>query len=465
MIFCALCVLFGKEGNEYCNEVRMKVQIETMSPYERKIFFEIPAHIVSEQLESTYRALNRNVKIKGFRPGKVPRSILNRYYKAQIEEEVVSKMITDSFTKAVEENHLFPVAEPVVLDRVFKEGENFTYTVTVEVKPEITVDQYSGLEIEMPAINVSEEEVEAQVKNLQDSHAQLKPLDSPRPIREKDFVILDFEGTQSGKPLEGWKVNNHLVEVGSKTLVGDLDLQLIGLSPNEEKEVSLPLPENYPKKGLAGKEIRVHLKVKEIKEKILPLLDDEWAKDVGNFSSLADLKARLRQTLEEQKKGQANQAGKEKILDLLIERHPFQVPKSLIERQMQNLISRAEIRLAQQGMKLEEANLDRQKMQESFQPMAERDVRGNLILEKIAEIEKISVSDADLEEKFEKLAAQLKQRPETVKNYYQKKDLGEGMRAQILEEKTLDFLMSQAKITTVNNALAATPAGAFPEEK
>jgi trigger factor len=253
------------------------------------------------------------------------------------------------------------------------------------------------------------------------------------------------------------------VEAGSKMLVGDLDLQLIGLSQSEEKNILITLPENYPKKELAGKEIHVHLKVKEIKEKILPPLDDELAKDVGDYSSLADLKARLRQTLEEQKKDQAHQAAKGKILDLLIEKHPFPVPKSMIERQVQNLISRAEIRLARQGMKLEEANVDRQKLRESFQPMAERDVQGSLILEKIAEVEKLSVSEAEIEEKFEKLAAQTNQRVEAVKNFYQKKDLGEDLRAQMLEEKTLDFLMSQAKIRTGINALPTTPVEAFPE--
>jgi len=442
----------------------MKVQIETISPYEKKIFFEIPSNTVSEELESTYRALNQNVKLKGFRPGKVPRSILSRDYKTQIEEEVTAKLITDSFRKAVEEHHLLPVAEPTVLDRVFGEGKDFTYTVTVEVKPDVTVDRYLGLEVEMPGVSIADEEVEAQLKILQDSHAQLKPLDSLRPIQEKDLVILDFEGSLSGKPLEGWKVNNHLVEAGSKMLVGDLDLQLIGLSQNEEKNILITLPENYPKKELAGKEIHVHLKVKEIKEKILPPLDDELAKDIGDYNSLADLKARLRQTLEEQKKEQAHQAAKGKILDLLIEKHPFPVPKSMIERQVQNLISRAEIRLARQGMKLEESNLDRQKLHESFQPMAEKEVQGSLILEKIAEVEKLSVSEAELEEKFEKLAAQTNQRVEVVKNFYQKKDLGEDLRAQILEEKTLDFLLSQAKIMRGGHALPTTPVGASREE-
>jgi trigger factor len=442
----------------------MKVQIEKIGPFERKIFFEIPSEVVSQEMESTYRALNQNVKVKGFRPGKVPRSILERYYKSQVEEEVVSKLIKDSYGKAVEEHHLIPVVAPTVLDRTFGAEKDFKYTVTVEVKPEMTVEGYLGLEVEKETAGVLEEEVQARLKGLQDTHAQLKPLETDRPIQEKDFAILDFEGTLSGRPLEGWKVHDHLVEVGSKTLVGDLDMQLIGLSRNEEKDISLTLPETYSKKELAGKTIDVHLKIKEVKEKVLPRLDDEFAKDVGNFSTLADLKARLHQTLEEEKQAQASQAAKEKLLSMLVEKHPFPIPKSMVERQVETLIARTELRLARQGLKLEEANLDRQKLHDSFVPTAEKGVRGSLILEKIAEIEKLSISEAEVDARLEKTAAQLNQRVDAVKSYYEKQGLLEDLRVQILEEKTLDFLLSKAKITERPSAPAETLQVARPEE-
>jgi trigger factor len=442
----------------------MKVQIENISSFERKIFFEIPSDVVSQEMESTYRALNRNVKVKGFRPGKVPRSILERYYKTQVEEEVASKLIKDSYGKAVEEHRLTPVVEPTVLDRAFEAGKDFKYTVTVEVKPEVAVEGYLGMEVERAKVSVSEDEVEARLKDLQDTHAQLKPLGMNRPIQEKDLVIFDFEGTYSGQPLEGWKAHDHLAEVGSKTLLGNLDLQLIGLSRNEEKDVSITLPETYSKKELSGKSIQVHLKVKEIKEKILPVLDDEFAKDVGNYNTVADLKARLHQTLREQKQAQANQAAKEKLLSMLVEKNPFPISKSMIERQVQTLIARTELRLARQGMKLEEASLDRQQLHDSFMPTAEKEVRGALILEKIAEMEKLSVGEAELEAKFEQMAGQLNQRVEAVKGYYQKEGLLEDLRAQIREEKTLDFLLSQAKIAEGPTGPAETPQVARPEE-
>jgi trigger factor len=443
----------------------MKVEIEKIGPYERKLLFEIPSDVVSEEMESTYRALNRNLKLKGFRPGKVPRSILERYYRNQVEEEVASKLIKDSYGKAMEEHGLFPVVAPTILDRTFGAGKDFKYTVTVEVKPEVAVDGYVGLEVEKETVRVSEEEVLARLSGLQDTHAQLKPPATDRPIQEKDFVILDFEGTLLGRPLEGWKVQDHLVEVGSKTLVGDLDLQLIGLSLNEEREISITLPETYSKKELAGKAINVHLKVKEVKEKILPRLDDDFAKDVGNFNTLADLKAHLRQTLEEEKQAQARQAVKEKLLAMLVEKHPFAIPKSMVERQVETLIARTELRLARQGLKLEEASLDRQKFHDSLLPKAEKEVRGSLLLEKIAESEKLSVSDAEMEAKLEKMAAQLNQRVEAVKNYYQKQGLLEDLRGQILEEKTLDFLLSKALIKEREEGAADTLQDARAEEK
>lgn len=424
----------------------MKVQIENTGPYEKKIFFEIPKDVVSREVESHYKILNRNAKLKGFRPGKVPRSILERYYRTQVETEVVSKLIEDSYEKAVEEYHLSPVSAPQVLDRTFEAGQDFKYTVTVEVKPEVSVVGYRGLAVEKPAVGVTEEEVEAGLKMVQDSHAQLKPVETDRPLQEKDFAVIDFEGSLDGKPLEGWKVKDHLVEVGSNTLVGGLDQRLVGLPVNRDQDLVIPLPEDYPRKELAGKEVRVRVRAKEIKEKLLPALDDELAKEAGDFQTLQELKDRLRKNLEEQKQAQAAQIAKEKLLDLLREKHPFSVPKSMIEGQVDNIMARTESRLARQGMKFDTAKLDAQKLRESLVPSAEKEVRGSLILEKVAEMETITVSEAELQQRLEQLAAQMNQRVEAVKSQFEKKDRLEELRAVIREEKTLDFLLSQANI-------------------
>jgi trigger factor len=424
----------------------MKVQIENTGPYEKKIFFEIPKDVVSREVESHYKILNRNAKLKGFRPGKVPRSILERYYRTQVETEVVSKLIEDSYEKAVEEYHLSPVSAPQVLDRTFEAGQDFKYTVTVEVKPEVSVVGYRGLAVEKPAVGVTEEEVEAGLKMVQDSHAQLKPVETDRPLQEKDFAVIDFEGSLDGKPLEGWKVKDHLVEVGSNTLVGGLDQRLVGLPVNRDQDLVIPLPEDYPRKELAGKEVRVRVRAKEIKEKLLPALDDELAKEAGDFQTLQELKDRLRKNLEEQKQAQAAQIAKEKLLDLLREKHPFSVPKSMIEGQVDNIMARTESRLARQGMKFDTAKLDAQKLRESLVPSAEKEVRGSLILEKVAEMETITVSEAELQQRLEQLAAQMNQRVEAVKSQFEKKDRLEELRAVIREEKTLDFLLSQANL-------------------
>ncbi len=425
----------------------MKVQIENVSSYEKKLLFEIPSEVVSQELDSAYRALNRNVKMKGFRPGKVPRPILERYYKTQVEDEVFSKLASDSFQKAVADHQLNPVASPTVLDRSYEAGQELKYTMTVEVKPDIPVDGYTGLEIEKEAVAVSDEEIENRLKTLQDSHAKLKTLEPPRPIREKDFAVVDFEGKVSGKTLDGWNVKDHLVEVGSKTLVGNLDQHLIGLSPNEEKDVSITLPQEYSRKELAGKEVHVHLKVKDVKEKIVPALDDEFAKDAGDFGTLKDLRERIRETTLAQKQAESDRRAKDRIVQKLVEKTPFETPKSLLERRVQNLIARAELSLTRQGMDLEKANIDREKLRESLRPAAEKDVRGILILEKIAQLEKLSVSDEELQKRLEEMAAQLNQRVEAVRKYYEKEDILEDLRGQILEEKTLDFLMKSARIT------------------
>jgi trigger factor len=282
---------------------------------------------------------------------------------------------------------------------------------------------------------VTEEEVEERLRALQDSHAQLKPVEADRPVQAKDFVIIDFEGSLGGKPLEGWKVNDHLVEAGSNTLVGGMDQQFIGLPRNEERSFPLDLPEDYPRKELAGKKIDVRLRVKEIKEKILPPLDDDFAKEVGEFQNLPELRDRLRKNLAE-----------EKIVDFLRAKHPVAIPKGMVDRQVQNLMARTEFQMARQGMKLDRSALDGEKIRESLAPTAEKEVQGSLILEKIAEKEKISVLDTEVEQRLQQLATQMSQRVETVKSYYQKDDRLENLRAVLLEEKTLEFLLSKAKI-------------------
>jgi trigger factor len=425
----------------------MKVQIEDVSPVEKKLFFEIPREVVSLEVETTYRALNLNVKLKGFRPGKVPRPILERYYKSKVSDDVQSKLISDSFLKAVDEHKLFPVSEPAVLEREFEEGKDFKYSVRIEVKPEVKVDGYNGLETEKEKVVVTDADVEGRIRELQEHHAQLKPIEAKRPVQEKDFVVFDFEGSLDGKPIEGWKANDHVTEVGRKMLIADLDLHLIGLSPNDEKDIVLTLPETYGRKELAGKQIPVHVKVKEIKEKILPLLDDDFAKDVGDYSTLADLKARLRQNLEEQKEAQANQAAKDKLLGHLIEKTSFPVPQSMIDRQVEAIMSRAEWRLASQGVRINPQDPERQKIRETLLPTAEKEIRGMLILEKIGELEKISISEDELGQRLEKMAQSLNQRPEALRSFYQREDRLEDLRTQMREEKTLEFLLSRAKIT------------------
>jgi trigger factor len=424
----------------------MQVEIENLNPLEKKVSVRIPADVVTREMEATYRSLNQKIKLKGFRPGKVPQSILSRLYKNQVEEEVANKLISHSLAEAVKEYNLAPVSEPNVLNHAFTAEKDFTYAVSFEVKPEFTVQDYVGLEIEVPQVVVTEEEIETELKKLQENHAQLKPLEESRPVREKDMVLFDFEGTWAGQPIEGWRVVNHLVEAGSGTLVGDLDKNLIGMHMGEEKDVNLTLPADYLKKDLAGKEISVHLKVKEIKEKILPEVDDEFAKDLGEYQTIKDLKEHLHNLITERKKEEIRQITKEKILDKLVAQHSFSVPKSMIERQVQSFLARAELQLAREGRRIESASPEGEKLRETFLPLAEREVRGSLILEKIAEKEKISVSESEVDAHLEKLAKRLNRRVEAVKNLYQQRNLMDELRQQVLEEKTLDFLIEKAKI-------------------
>ena len=284
----------------------MKVSVEEISSIKKKISVEIPEDRIQQEVESFYKQLGREAKIKGFRPGKVPRNILERYFKDYVKSEVIQKLMQESYPQALSEAGLLPVSQPVIDPGEFEEGKPFQYSAVVEVKPEIQLGEYTGLKIEGKKEEVKEEEIEARLKGLQNLHANLKLIPEIRPVRTGDFVTLDYEASLGGSPLEGGKAVDLAVEVGSGQFIPAFEEKLIGLLPEEEREVEVLFPEDYGYQKWAGKTISFHVKIKEIKEKILPALDDEFAKDLGDYSSFEELRAKLTKDIEKEKEDALN---------------------------------------------------------------------------------------------------------------------------------------------------------------
>ncbi len=427
----------------------MKANVEEISSIKKKVLIEIPEDQVNKEVESFYKDLGKKAKIKGFRPGKIPRNILERYFKDYVKSEVVQKLIQDTYPQALSETDLQPVSPPVIDPGEFENGKSFQYSAVIEVKPDIKLGGYTGLKIEGKKEEVKDEEVEERLKALQNLHANLKTISEARPIQAGDYVIVDYEASMGGKPLEGGKAIDFTLEVGSGQFIPALEEKLIGLKPEEEKEIEVSFPQDYGYQKWAGKTISFHVKIKEIKEKILPPLDDEFAKDLGDYSSFEELKAKLKGEIEKEKALTLERQLKEKLVDQLLEANPFEVPEGLVEEQAKTMVSDTKLRLAAQGVVLKNLGVSEEKLQEDYKAMAQKQVRTFLILDKIAGQEGIAVTDEEAEDRLKEMSERMHQKFDVLKRYYEKNGLLPEVKAGIIRDKILNFLLEKANVNYV----------------
>ncbi len=424
----------------------MRVNVEEISPIKKKVNIELPEDRVTKEVDSFYRELNRKAKVKGFRPGKIPRNILERHFKDYVKTEVIQKLIQESYPEALSEANLHPVSTPLIDPGEMEGGKPFQYAATIEIKPEIKLEGYIGLKIEGKKEEVKEEEAEERLKNLQNLHAQLKAIPDPRPVRSGDFVILDYEARMESKPVDEAKATDFTVEVGTGRFIPQFEEKLIGLKPEEEREIEISFPEDYGYKKWTGKTVSFHVKIKEIKEKVLPILDDEFAKDLGDYSSLTDLRLKLKEEIEKEKKLKLDRQLKDQIVEQLLQANPFDVPESLVEGQAQTLVSDTKLRLATQGVDFKNLGIPEDKLQGEYRETAQKQVRTFLILEKIADQEGITVTEGEAEDRLREISERIHQKFDVVKRYYEKNGLIPEVKAGIMSEKVLNFLVEKANI-------------------
>jgi trigger factor len=424
----------------------MKVSVEEISLIKKKVSVEIPEDQVTKEVNSFYGDLKKKARIKGFRPGKVPRNILERHFKDYVKAEVMQKLIQDTYPAALTEVGLHPVSNPMIDPVDLECGKLFQYSATIEVKPDIKLEGYVGLSIEGKKEETKDEEVEERLKHLQDLHAQLKTISEARPVQSGDYAIVDYEGSIGGKPLDDGKAVDFSVEVGSGRFIQEFEEKLVGLMPDEEKIIDVSFPEEYGYKKWAGKTISFRVRIKEIKEKVLPPLDDEFVKDLGDYSSMEELKFKLKEEIEKEKERALDRQLKDKMVDALLQSNSFEVPESLVEDQVKTLISDTKLRFAAQGVDLKNLGVSEEKLQEDYREMARKQVRTYLILEKIADQEGITVTDGETEDRLQEISERIHQKFDIVKRYYEQNGLIPEVKAGIMSEKTLDFLLQKANV-------------------
>lgn len=422
------------------------IKVEEISPVKKKISFEITWEEVKKELDTAYRTVGKKARVKGFRPGKTPRRILETYFKDDAEGEAIQNLVSRFFEEAMQANSFVPVARPEIEQNGIQSDQNFTFSATVEVEPVVEPQGYTGLELKREGDSVSDQDMEARLEELRNMYSSLQDVEDDRSVQSGDFLVIDFEGSLSGSPRQELTEVGFRIEVGSKRLVPGFEDALLGMKKGESKEFTVKFPDDYHVKDFASQDIAFHVTVRDLKVKVLPALDDQFVKNFERYESLEALKADIRKSLEEEKSARAKAALRKAINDRLLELNPFEVPEAYVERQIFSMMIEYQRRMVMSGMDPDNAAKVAANLHDQFRDEATRLVRAGILLNKIAEKEAIAVDDKEIDDRIREMASRYGRDFESMKASYEKDNLTDRLRDQILEEKTLDFIESTANI-------------------
>jgi trigger factor len=376
-------------------------------------------------------------------------------FKKDVYNDVSSKLIQDSFIEALKEADLEIVAKPEIDPPGLDEKGPYTYAVTVEIKPKIEDIDFKNLTLKKILYHATDEEMDAQLKMLQKNLAKQNPIAQDRGVRKNDFVLMDYEGFKDGKPFaESQKTENHIMKVGDGHILKEFDDQLIGMKAGDNREIKVKFPEDYHNATLADQEITFQVTLHEIREEVLPEIDDEFAKNFGQYETLDNLKEAITKNLEEGYVKRAEQEMNEQIFKNLISKTEFELPDSMVDYELERIIEEVERTLAYHNKSMEDQGLTREILLEQHRELAEKKVRRHLILDKIVEQENMTLSDEELETAFNDMAKGFKQPVEEIKKYYgQNKDTLELFKQTLLEKQAIDLIIKNSTIEEVEPSL------------
>jgi trigger factor len=422
----------------------MQVQVARISPVVMELAIEVPADAVKSEVEKAYANLQKKARVRGFRPGKAPRQVLAHLYGPQVASDVANAIVTDTLPKALSANNVQPVNQPLVEAGKIENGSAFSYKARFEVTPEISEVVFEGLELVRPSTVAGEVMVDEQIELLRKTHARLEPIEPARPAEKGDVVTIDFTLELDGAALKDGGGEGVQLELGSGQVLPELDGALIGKNVDDAFEVAASFPDAHPRPDLRGKSSTFRVKVKDVKQRVLPALDDEFAKDVGSFQTLVELRADVHTRLEKMLKDRADTVLAEQIIDKLNEKNALDLPPSLVEQQCRMM----ELELLQ-GAK----RMGRQPTQEDFARVhgqvhadSEKKVRAGLLMAAIAKKLSLQVTDDDIRQGIEELAVETGKNVAKIRAEYndpQRRNILIGM---ILEDKVLNVIEAKAVV-------------------
>jgi len=426
----------------------MNVKIEKPEKNVVKLEIGIDAKAFDEYLNRAYLKNRNRFNIPGFRKGKAPRAIVERYYGEQVlYEDAINFACAEAYDKAVEENNIQPVDRPEIDIVQIGSGKDFIFTARVTVMPEVELGEYKGLTAEKEQVVVTDDDVEEELKRIAERYSRLVTVED-RPVKDGDTVNIDFEGSIDGVPFEGGTAKGYTLVIGSGTFMPGFEEQLIGAELNSEVEVKVTFPEDYHSEDLKGKDAVFKVKINEIKYREIPEINDDFASDVSEFETLEEYKADIRKKLTERKQAEADRKFENEIIRKAVENAGCDIPEVMVSRRIDSMLNQFDLQLRYQGISLEQylkiTGIEESKLREDYRDSAYQDVKTQLVLEKIAEVEKIESSEEDINEEIKNMADRYNQPVEEIKKHLRDDDI-EYIKDSIKRRKTVKLLIDNAK--------------------
>ena len=422
----------------------MKIDVTDVSPVKKTMSVEIDPEAVEKETATVLRQYVKKARIPGFRPGRAPLEIVRTRFAKEVEEDVVERVVSRYHRQATKERGLEPLGDPVVEEVVHNQGEPLRFKTTFEVLPRLEVKDYKGVSVQRPSETLADSEVDDAIEELRQSRAQLSSVEGRDEARTGDVVVVDVEGTpDAGEPFRRERV---MMEVGAAGNMTEFNERLEGAATGADLEFRVPYPEEFPDKNLAGTEVGYRLHVHEIKVRRVPELDDEFAKDLGSFETLEQLRGQVREDLATRKRAASNRAVQQAILDKVLLENTVVLPELLVEAEIRFRLQEIVRRMMAQGVDPERAEIDWEALRKEQEPPARKAVHARLVLDAVAKIESVEVDDDAVRDKIRQDAQRMGQTFEKIKKSLEQGDGVQALKNQLVREKTLDLLTSVANI-------------------
>ena len=426
----------------------MSIKVEnTENTNEVKLTFNVPAEQFDEGMKKVYAKTAKYFNIPGFRKGKAPMALVERTYGPQIfYEDTFNEIVPEIFEKEISENKLEVVSKPEIDIVQMGKGQELIFTAVVQVKPEVKLGKYKGIALEKVEYNVTDEDIEHELGHMADKNSRLVTVEN-EPVAEKDIAVIDFEGFVDGVPFEGGKAENHELEIGSKTFIPGFEDQVIGMKVDEEKDINVKFPEEYFSAELAGKDAVFKVKLHEIKRKELPTLDDEFAKDVSEFDTIAELKNSIKEKLETENANKEKYETEENAIQKVCDATEIDIPSGMVDTEIDNMLKDIETRLSYQGLNMKQylqmIGKTEEDMRKEYEEQAKKSVKSRLVLEAIVNAEKLEATDEEVAEKVKEMAENYGRKAEDLMN---NEHLINYIKDSMKAEKAIKFVVENAKI-------------------